>query len=164
MRKSIVVFGGSLFQDIMFEKNNFITTANQSLIRLSRFYRIDNFSMTGLTVERTYRLLKTLPISNLYSDCILALGEADLNDPLSFKIYLPKIIEHLQSNNIKPLLVSLPKEMLVSSAANQIQTIIDEVAIAHNVDYIYNGDTDKQVSYIVLDDMDMGKAIVELCN
>lgn len=163
MRKRIAVFGGSLFQDIKLESGKYITTSKQALIKLSNKYDIDNFSLTGLTIERAYRLLKGLDIKKVYNDCILALGEADLNDVTSFENNLSKTIEYLLNNDVRPLLVSLPAEILTDSRAMAIQEIIDHVAIKYNIDYIYDGRTDKIVSYIVLDNDDMSNAILELC-
>lgn len=164
MRKRICIFGGSLFQDIKLEKNSYRTTAKQSAIRLAKNYDIDNFSMENMTIKRAFRLIQSLPVEDLYSDCILALGEADLGNGEEFNCLLPQIIAYLQERNIRPLLVSLPQELLNQADARIIQDVIDECALAYNVDYIYEGTTSKTVSYIVLDDIEMGQAILALCN
>ncbi len=163
MRKRIAVFGGSLFQDIKLESGKYITTSKQALIKLANKYDIDNYSLTGLTIQRAYRLLKGLDMKKVYNDCILALGEADLNNVASFEENLREIIEYLLANDIRPLLVSLPAEMLVDPRAMTIQEIIDQMAVKYNVDYIYDGRTDKIVSYAVIDNDDMSNAILELC-
>ena len=163
MRKSIAVFGGSLFQDIRYENGEFIPTPMQSVIQLSKEYKIDNYSVMGLKMERATRLIKSLPMKGNYSDCILALGEEDLEDPLSFKKDLVESIEYLKSNDIRPLLVSLPKDMMQNKNGFQIQDILDQIAVEKNVDYIYEGETSKLVSYIILDHNDLPSAILNLC-
>ncbi|MDE5714888.1 MAG: hypothetical protein K2I42_02025 [Anaeroplasmataceae bacterium] len=163
MRKRIAIFGGSLFQDIKIENKKYITTKNQVSIKLSKNYDIENYSVQGLTAYRALHLIRSIPIKELYNDCIIALGENDLNHPLAFEGVLKEIINELLKNNVRPLLVSLPKEILSSEAAYMIQDAIDRVAVDMNIDYIYEGNTDKMVSYVVLDDEDMSNAILELC-
>lgn len=163
MRKRIAVFGNSLFQDIKFENNKYVTTKKQTTIHLSKLHDIDNYSMESLTMDRAFKLIQALPLKNLYQDCIIALGEADGNQPEQFKSILFQMIEYLQANNIRPLLVSLPEEMLVSPQAYQIQSAIDEAAVYYNVDYIHEGKTNKMVSYVVSNDCEMLRAITDLC-
>lgn len=163
MRKNIAVFGGSLFQDIKLDKGKFLPTKKQSTIVLSKAYNIDNFSLEGMTSVRALQILKALPIQQLYDDCILALGEAELCNETSFRHNLMEIIEYLQENQVRPLLVSLPNELLSDVKALRIQETIDNIAVEKNIDYIYEGNTDKTVSYIVLEEEDMNKAILSLC-
>ncbi len=163
MRKRIAIFGGSLFQDIKLENKKFIITHNQVSIKLSKNYDIENYSVQGLTASRALRLIKAIPIQELYNDCILALGEWDMENPSAFEGTLKEIIQELLKNNVRPLLVSLPQDLLKNEVAVNIQNAIDHVAVEMNVDYIYEGNTNKTVSYIVLDDEDMSNAILELC-
>lgn len=164
MRKRIAIFGGSLFQDIKLEKNTYRTTAKQAVVRLAKCYDIDNYSMEDMSIRRAFRLIQSLPVQGLYNDCILALGEADLGNVEEFRNLLPQIISYLLNRDIRPLLVSLPKDLLNQEEARNIQSIIDDCAVAYNIDYIYEGNTSKTVSYVVLDDHEMGQAIVALCN
>ena len=108
MRKSIAIFGGSLFQDIIYSNGKYIPTNKQASIKLSNNYKIDNYSLQGLSIQRVKKLLLQLPMKELYSDCILALGEADLTDVETFATTIEEIIEYLQENHVHPLLVSLP--------------------------------------------------------
>ena len=163
MRKSIAIFGGSLFQDIKYEKDSFIPTPMQTVIKLSKEYKIDNYSCSCLKMERVNRLIHALPMKESYSDCILAVGEADLDNPLGFKRELLEAIHFLEENEILPVLVSLPKELMSNKGAKSIQEILDNIAIAKNIDYIYEGKTSKQVSYMVLENKDWTKAILNLC-
>lgn len=163
MRKRIAIFGNSLFQDIKLKNNEYIIAQKKSMIGLSKFHDIDNYSMENLSILRAYELIRSIPLKAYYQDCVIALGEADLSHPELFKKTLFEMIEYLQSNNIRPLLVSLPEDILTLPAAQHIQDFIDEAACLYNVDYIYDGKTDKMVSYVVLDDSDMQKAIYELC-
>lgn len=163
MRKRIAIFGGSLFQDLMIENENYIPTGMQTVVQLAKDYDIDNYSMTGLNVTRAKRLIEGLPMQELYSDCILALGEADLSQPEAFRKKLEEIIDTLQNRHIRPLLVSLPKKIIDEERALELQRAIDELAVKKNVDYIYEGKTTKQVSYVVLEKNDITKAILSLC-
>lgn len=163
MKKSIAIFGGSLFQDIKYENNSYIPTSKQSAIKLSNHYRIDNYSLEGMDIARAKHLIHSLPMKALYSDCILALGEQDMNHPDFFEESLREIIDELQRNHIRPLLVSLPKELMQNSKAMQIQDILDTIAVEKNIDYIYEGQTTKLVSYMVLENQDFTNAILYLC-
>lgn len=162
MRKSLAIFGGSLFQDIKYEKGNFIPTSKQTAIQLSKEYIIDNYSFDGLDIKRTKRLIYALPIQK-YSDCILALGEADLMHPDAFEKDLIELVDYLEKKEVRPLLVSLPKELMFQSQAIQLQNSIDKIAIEKNIDYIYEGKTSKQVSYMVEEPEDWTNAILSLC-
>ncbi len=163
MRKRIGIFGGSLFQDIKLENGRYVTTKKQASVKLSKNHDIDNFSFQGLTVSRAKNLIQNLIIKGMYDDCILALGEADLDNSAQFQQDLLDIIDDLTAKNVRPLLVSLPSELLQDEKACRIQDIIDKTAVTRNIDYIYEGSTTKMVSYVVLDDNDMSKAILELC-
>lgn len=163
MRKRIGIFGGSLFQDIKIENGAYVTTKKQASIKLSKNHDIDNYSFQGLTAHRAKHLIQNLIVKGMYDDCILALGEADLDNSAQFKQELLEIIDDLSAKNVRPLLVSLPCELLKDERACRIQYILDETAVARNIDYIYEGNTTKMVSYVVLDDNDMSKAILELC-
>ncbi|MDE5545863.1 MAG: hypothetical protein K2I88_00205 [Anaeroplasmataceae bacterium] len=163
MKKNIAIFGGSLFEDIKNVEGNYIPTSMQAVIKLAKEYNIDNYSLGGMQIERAKRLIQLLPMKELYSDCILALGEADLDNPLEFEASLRQIIDHLQEQHIRPLLVSLPKELMNDSKAIFIQNIIDKIAVEKNVDYIYEGQTSKLVSYVVLEEADYFNAILYLC-
>lgn len=163
MRKRIAVFGGSLFEDIKIEEKKYKPTHRKSVINLSKYHSIDNFSYEGLTIERSYRILKALPVESLYDDCIIALGEGDLDNSNDFEAYLILILDYLEKHNIRAMLVSLPTTLLNDTRAIYLQNIIDRVALNRNIDYIYEGKTDKIVSYEVLDDEEMTKAILELC-
>lgn len=163
MRKNIAIFGGSLFQDIKYENGNYVPTGMQSVIQLSKEYNIDNYSLSGMTIKRAKNLIQALPMKEIYSDCILALGEADLEDPKMFELSLKEIIDYLQEEHIRPLLVSLPKEIMNNPKAMHIQEILDKIAVEKNIDYIYEGKTTKLVSYMVLEDQDFTNAILHLC-
>lgn len=163
MKKSIAIFGGSLFQDIKYDKGKYIPTSKQSVIKLSNNYRIDNYSLEGMNIERAKHLIQKLPMKNLYSDCILALGEQDIDNPELFEKSLCDIIDELQENHIRPLLVSLPKELMLNPKAIFLQDIIDKIAVEKNIDYIYEGETTKLVSYMVLENQDITNAILYLC-
>ena len=163
MRKRIAIFGGSLFQDIRVENNSYILTGNNSVLNLKNAYNIDNYSVQGLTAERALRLIKTLPIKEMYNDCIIALGENDIDCYYNFNKVLDEILDYLLEANVRPILVSLSKEYLNKDKAHLIQKIIDNQAIEKNVDYIYEGETEKTVSYIVKDNCNIEKAILALC-
>lgn len=159
MRRRIAVFGGSLFEEVRFENNTFNILNNKNIIDLKNKYDIDNYSCKGLNSDRVLRLVKNINVNELYSTCIIALGENEVNDRL-FELNLSQIIGHLLVNNVRPILVSLP---LSFDDQLNLQDVIDRLSVDMNVDYIYNGFTDKQVSYIVKDKKDMKKAIMELC-
>ncbi len=163
MRKSIAIFGGSLFQDIKYEKGSFIPTPMQATVKLSKEYKIDNYSFEGLKISRVNHLIQSLPMKGIYSDCILAIGEADLDQPAAFKKDLLEAIQFLEDNDIRPLLVSLPKHLMEDKRGAYIQDILDEVAVKRNIDYIYEGKTSKLVSYMVLENKDWTNAILSLC-
>ena len=159
MRRRIAVFGGSLFEEVRFENNTFNILNNKTVSDLKNKYDIDNYSCKGLNSDRVLRLVKNINVNELYSTCIIALGENEVNDRL-FELNLSQIIGHLLVNNVRPILVSLP---LSFDDKLNLQDVIDRLSVDMNVDYIYNGLTDKQVSYIVKDKKDMKKAILELC-
>lgn len=159
MRRRIAVFGGSLFEEVRFENNTFNILNNKTVSDLKNKYDIDNYSCKGLNSDRVLRLVKNINVNELYSTCIIALGENEVNDRL-FELNLSQIIGHLLVNNVRPILVSLP---LFFDDKLNLQDVIDRLSVDMNVDYIYNGLTDKQVSYIVKDKKDMKKAILELC-
>ena len=159
MRRRIVVFGGSIFEEVRFENNTFNILNNKTVSDLKNKYDIDNYSCKGLNSDRVLRLVKNINVNELYSTCIIALGENEVNDRL-FELNLSQIIGHLLVNNVRPILVSLP---LSFDDKLNLQDVIDRLSVDMNVDYIYNGLTDKQVSYIVKDKKDMKKAILELC-
>lgn len=159
MRRRIAVFGGSIFEEVRFENNTFNILNNKTVSDLKNKYDIDNYSCKGLNSDRVLRLVKNINVNELYSTCIIALGENEVNDRL-FELNLSQIIGHLLVNNVRPILVSLP---LSFDDKLNLQDVIDRLSVDMNVDYIYNGLTDKQVSYIVKDKKDMKKAILELC-
>lgn len=163
MRKSIAIFGGSLFQDIIYSDGKYVPTTKQASIKLSNTYRIDNYSFQGLSIQRAKKLLFQLPIKELYSDCILAVGEADLADVDSFTSSLNEIIDYLVENHVHPLLVSLPSYLMLDPKGVKLQEALDEIAVSKNVDYIYEGKTEKLVSYMVVEDRDIERAILNLC-
>ena len=159
MRRRIAVFGGSIFEEVRFENNTFNILNNKTVSDLKNKYDIDNYSCKGLNSDRVLRLVKNINVNELYSTCIIAFGENEVNDRL-FELNLSQIIGHLLVNNVRPILVSLP---LSFDDKLNLQDVIDRLSVDMNVDYIYNGFTDKQVSYIVKDKKDMKKAILELC-
>ena len=108
MKKRIAIFGGSLFQDLRIEEERYIPTGMQTVIELAKEYDIDNYSMMGMSITRAKRLIEALPMQELYSDCILALGEADFDQPKLFQEILEELIDTLQHKHIRPLLASLP--------------------------------------------------------
>lgn len=163
MRKGIAIFGGSLFQDIKYTNGTYIPTLNQAAVKLAGNYEIDNYSLVGMNSERVKKYVTLLPMKKLYNHCILALGEAELEYPEAFEKNLNEIIDLLQKKCIRPLLVSLPKELMVSDKGMKIQEVLDTVAVNKNIDYIYEGNTTKLVSYKVIDDQDFTKAIMDLC-
>ena len=163
MRKKLAIFGGSLFQDIKYENGAYIPTSMQAVVKLSKEYTLDNYSLEGMSIARAKRLIHALPMKELYSDCVLALGEADLDAPLEFEQGLRSIIDSLQEQHIRPLLVSLPKALMANPKSYPIQEIIDRIAVEKNIDYIYEGKTTKLVSYMVLEDKDFTNAILYLC-
>ncbi len=162
MRKSLAIFGGSLFQDIKYEKGNFIPTSKQTVIELAKEYTIDNYSLQNMTIKRAKQLIYKLPIKK-YNDCILALGEADLLNPVEFANDLNEIIDFLEENEIRPLFVSLPQEVMKNPLASKLQATIDSIAVEKNIDYIYEGKTSKLVSYMVVEPKDWTSAILSLC-
>ncbi|MDE6408239.1 MAG: hypothetical protein K2K48_02945 [Anaeroplasmataceae bacterium] len=163
MKKSIAIFGGSLFEDIKYVKGSYEPTSMQAVIKLAKEYNIDNYSLGGMKIERAKRLIELLPMKELYSDCILALGEADIENPIEFESSLRNIIDYLQDQHIRPLLVSLPQELMSDARAVSIQDCIDRIAVEKNIDYIYEGKTTKLVSYMVLEEEDFSNAILYLC-
>ncbi|MDE5856324.1 MAG: hypothetical protein K2H06_04660, partial [Anaeroplasmataceae bacterium] len=96
-----------------------------------------------MNIARAKALIDALPMKELYSDCILALGEADIDQPEEFEFFLQKIIDTLQNQHIRPLLVSLPKKLMSNPKAILLQDILDKIAVEKNVDYIYEGKTTK---------------------
>lgn len=163
MKKSIAIFGCSLFQDIKYKDGRYHPTQMQTVIQLTNQYKIDNYSLEGMTTSRAKRLIASLPMKKLYENCILSLGEAELDYPEAFEKNLIEIISMLQKKCVRPLLVSLPKEMMSNEKAVLIQDILDKVAVEKNVDYIYEGETTKLVSYKVLENQGFTDAILNLC-
>lgn len=163
MRKRILILGGSLFQNIIYNDGNYILKNNQFNSILAKDYDIDNFSMENLTVTRALGIIKHINLKGVYSDCIVALGEYDLNDNLNFNKEFNQLIDILYENDIRPVLVSLPLDKINDSRYLNIQNIIDNTAIEKNIDYIYEGKTDKIVSYQVLESNQLFNAILELC-
>ncbi len=162
MKKNIAVFGGSLFQDIKIENGKYHLTSKQSIIKLSKNYDFDNFSNQFMTSQKAWDLIRQIQIQR-YSDCILALGEQDLDQLELFKYNMLEIVKYLEENQVHILMVSLPQEVMNHRNANQLQDFLDQLVLEHNIDYIYDGKTDKIVSYSVLNDQEMQKAILELC-
>lgn len=163
MRKRILILGGSLFQNIIYNDGNYILKNNQFNSILAKDYDIDNFSMENLTVTRALGIIRHINLKGVYSDCIVALGEYDLNDHLNFNKEFNQLIDILYENDIRPVLVSLPLDKINDSRYLNIQNIIDNTAIEKNIDYIYEGKTDKIVSYQVLESNQLFNAILELC-
>ncbi len=163
MTKNIAIIGGSLFQEMKFENNCFIPTSINIIANLSKEYNIDNYSTNKMTSFKALDLVDKLIVNNNYGQCILAIGENDFDDANSFKNNLKYIINKLQSNNIRVILVSLPKEFIYNPKLILIQEILDNIAIENNIDYIYNGKNDKIVSYTIFNESDFKKAIINLC-
>ena len=163
MRKRILILGGSLFQNIIYNDGNYILKNNQFNSILAKDYDIDNFSMENLTVTRALGIIKHINLKGVYSDCIVALGEYDLNENMNFNKEFNQLIDILYENDIRPVLVSLPLDKINDSRYLNIQNIIDNTAIEKNIDYIYEGKTDKIVSYQVLESNQLFNAILELC-
>lgn len=163
MTKRTAIIGGSLFQDIIYENGCFIPTYMQAAVNLPKEFNIDNYSSRRMTSSRAKELISKIDMSNLYSQCILAIGEYDLDNPDLFKANLRYIIEDLQAKDIRVLLVSLPCELLYNPKAIIIQEILDNIAVQNNIDYIYDGKNDKIVSYTILEKNDLTNAIIELC-
>ena len=163
MRKSIAIFGGSLFQDIKYKDGEYYPTHMQSAVQLATQYKIDNYSLDGMTTARAKKFIASLPMKKLYDHCVLALGEAEQNYPEAFEKNLIEIVHMLQKKCVRPLLVSLPKQLMASEKGILIQSILDRVAVENNIDYIYEGETTKLVSYKVLENQDFTDAILSLC-
>ncbi len=163
MTKNIVIVGGSLFQEMKFENGRFIPTSFNTVANLSKDYNIDNYSTDKMTSIIAKKLVDKLILDSNYSQCILALGENDFNDSYSFRKNLNYIIRKLQTNDIRVILVSLPKEVMYNPKAILIQEILDNIAIQYNIDYIYYGKNDKIVSYTVIKENDLKNAIINLC-
>ncbi len=165
MKKRIMIFGGSMFINEIFKNKEIKVYNNTTLTKLKDKFLVDNFSNEKLTVGKSLKLLNAFANERNYSDCILALGEADMKfeSVENFKNSLLIFIDSLKQNNIRPLLVSLPKNYAKDSEALAYQKVIDEIAESKNVEYIYNGETSQTVSYKVYNNSQMKKALLNLC-
>ena len=163
MKKKIVIFGGSLFEGIRFVNGTYQVFATKSLSELMQCCAIDNYSNQEMTSKLAYELIEKLKVKDNYDDCILALGERELDHLDEFVQNMEKIIAYLQKHHIRILLVSLPKEQMTSPNAYCLQQQLDQLAWTYNIDYLYDGVTDQCVSYQFSNDSELKHAILELC-
>lgn len=165
MKKRMLIFGGSLFMDMEFFKGSYSVRKNKILGKLKEKFETDNFSNRHLTAKQAACFATEFVKERNYADCILALGEADLQvaDTMLFKESLLELIRILKNNQIHPLMVSLPSSCLKTEKGQELQRIIDDVAIQEQINYIYNGDTDLEVSYKVKSEAQMRQALLKLC-
>lgn len=165
MKKSIMIFGGSMFINETIKANEYKTYNNKIVVKLKEKFNIDNFSNRNLTIKKSLNFLNIFIKERVYSDCILALGEADMDKTslLDFKNSLLDMVHVLKENKIRPLLVSLPKKYKNDDIAFKYQMILDEIAQEEELEYIYNGETNQEVSYMVNNDSQMKKALMDLC-
>lgn len=165
MKKNIMIFGGSLFINEAFNQMQYKVLNNKLIVKLKGKFEIDNFSSIRLTSKKALSFMKTFVEVRQYSDCILALGEADieLKNKEEFKNNLISMVNILKNNNINPLMVSLPKNYRNDMLAIEYQEIIDSVVNSENLQYVYYGDTDLDVSYKVSTKSQMKRAIIDLC-
>lgn len=165
MKKNIMIFGGSLFINEAFNQMKYKVLNNKLIVKLKGKFEIDNFSSIKLTSEKAVKFMKSFIGIRHYSDCILALGEADieLKNKEQFKNNLISMVRMLKENNINPLMVSLPKNYRNDIIAMEYQEVIDSVVNSENLQYVYYGDTDLDVSYKVNTKSQMKRAIIDLC-
>lgn len=165
MKKNIMIFGGSLFINETYSQGNFKVLNNKVIVKLKSKFEIDNFSSIKLTAKKGLDYLLSFVKYREYSDCIIALGEADLelNNKVEFKEKLTLMVKTLKEFNICPLMVSLPKNYRNDIIAMEYQSIIDSIVNSENLQYIYYGDTDLDVSYKVSTKSQMKRAIIDFC-
>ena len=165
MKKNIMIFGGSLFINEAFNQMKYKVLNNKLIIKLKGKFEIDNFSSIKLTTSKSIKFMKEFIKVRQYSDCVIALGEADieLNNKDEFKSNLITMVNILKEHNINPLMVSLPKNYRNDIIAMEYQEIIDSVVNSENLQYVYYGDTDLDVSYKVTTKSQMKRAIIDFC-
>lgn len=165
MKKRMLIFGGSLFTDMEFSCGAYSIKKNKILQKLKEKFDTDNFSNRQMTAERAACLAGEFIKERSYADCILALGEADLHgkDTALFKENMLELIRLLRTKQIRLLMVSLPSSCLKTARGRELQQIIDDIAMKEQISYIYNGDTDLEVSYKVKSEAQMKHALLELC-
>lgn len=160
-----MIFGGSLFINEAFNQMKYKVLNNKLIIKLKGKFEIDNFSSIKLTTSKSIKFMKEFIKVRQYSDCVIALGEADieLNNKDEFKSNLITMVNILKEHNINPLMVSLPKNYRNDIITMEYQQIIDSVVNSENLQYVYYGDTDLDVSYKVTTKSQMKRAIIDFC-
>lgn len=160
MKKNVLILGCTIFEDVKLVNNEYVINNRKLIKKLNDNYNIDNLSKGNLTSEKALKFVKCFANSRRYDLCFLALGEADIltNSLEQFKNNLLSIISILRKENIRPLLVGLPKE----SYNEDYEAIIADVSKKNKIEYISNIESNES-NYVVKSDLQMRKAIREIC-
>ena len=160
MKKNVLILGCSIFEDVKLINNEYVINSRKLMKKLNDNYNIDNLSKDNLTSDKALKFVNSFASSRRYDLCFLALGEADLktNSLEVFKDNLLKIITVLKNENIRPLLVGLPKECYNT----EFEGVIASISKTCKIEYISNTDSNES-TYVVKSDLQMRKAIREIC-
>lgn len=167
MKKRIAVLGTNIFLNTKFHEGQYIAGEAKKMLKYSAAFEIDNFTKKSLTSQSAIKYIKTFSSERKYADCIIELGEADSNnniDLITFEKNLVTIINYLHEEKIKPILVSLSKNLINKKGYSEYQMIIDNVALKTNVDYIYLGTDNDNASIICKSKSQTKRKIYEFCS
>ncbi len=167
MKKKIAVLGTSLFLNTKLQNGEFIPGEAKKLLKYSQVFEIDNFTKKTLTSESAIKYIKTFAEARSYADCIIELGEADSNngvDLVTFENNLLTIINYLNEQKIKPIIVSLSKKHINKKGYSEYQMIIDNVALKTNIKYLYLGAENENASIVCRSKSHTKRKIYEFCS
>lgn len=167
MKKRIAVLGTNVFLNTKFENGNYLAGSAKNMLKYSTSFEIDNFTKKNLTSQKAINFIKTFSTERNYADCIIELGEADYNnnvDLITFEKNLSELIEYLNKIDVKPILVSLSKELLNKKGYKEYQMIIDNVALKNDVKYIYLGNESDIASFVSKSNSQTKRKIFEFCS
>lgn len=167
MKKRIAVLGTNLFLNTKLQNGEYFAGNAKKMLKYSSVFEIDNFTKKNLTSESAIKYIKAFCNERVYGDCIIELGEGDYNnnvDLITFENNLITIINLLKDLNIKPILLSLSKDIMNKKGYREYQMIIDNVALKTKVNYIYLGQENDNASIICKSKSQTKRKIYEFCS
>ncbi len=128
MKKSIALFGGYRFMDLMFNDGKFVNTYNYVLNKLKLNNEVTNYAKLNYSLDKQINLIKNMTKVNNYNEIYLSLGEYESQiEPSNLLLFIKNIKDmlndlfvYLKNNKINTFVELLPEDSKGVSLINKV--------------------------------------------